>query len=346
MSALPLHASVRPPRTRRHAALRRVAIATLLAALPLAAACSERGASTEASLDSGDGAAAQDAAYSPHTRIAGSVAGKVSQEELAVREAPPPPPAAAPAPQDPSVQGSDPFGSGPVASAMLIRTGTASVEVQALDQAIAAVQGLATRFGGYVASSEIQTGRDQVRTATLELKVPSGRFDELLSGLAPLGKVEAVNTSSEDVGEEYTDLTARAENSRRLEERLVALLATRTGKLEEVLSVERELARVREQIERLEGRMRYLRSRAALSTLRLTLHEPLPIVGVPGDNPIADAFRQAWRNLVAVVAGLIAIAGGALPLAVVAVVVWILVRRFIPRRQPAPVVPPGAVGGD
>lgn len=320
--------------------------AALLLALSLAllVACQGREASTEASLDSGAGA---DAAYGPHVGVTGrGAAGKVAGE--AAVGAPEMSRAAAPTPPaEPGFAGGagqqlpdGPFGGGDVTTSMLVRTGMASVEVRSLDSAMAAVQALATRHGGYVASSEVQTGRDQVPTATLEIKVPSARYDALLAGLAPLGRVEHVNTSSEDVGEEYTDLGARLANAQRLEERLIALLAARTGKLEEVLSVERELARVREQIERIEGRMRYLRARASLSTLRLSLHEPLPIVGAPGDNPIGDAFRQAWRNLVAVVAGTIALAGGLLPLAALAVVVWLVVRRWLPRRA-APAPPAG-----
>jgi hypothetical protein len=44
--------------------------------------------------------------------------------------------------------------------------------------------------------------------------------------------------------------------------------------------VERELARVRKEIERMEGRLRYLKAGAQLSTLSVNLHEPVPIVGV------------------------------------------------------------------
>lgn len=328
--------------------------AALLLALALAAACQGREGSTEASVaaDGATGSAGSDAAYAPHLGVVGGAAGKVagqaeeqmrrsSDMETAVQAAPP---AAPPAPaRDMSgAQGPDaPFGS-EAATSMLIRTGMASVEVTALEPAISAVQALATRYGGYVASSEVQTGRDQVRSAMLEIKVPSARYDALLAGLAPLGKVESVTTSSEDVGEEYTDLGARLANAERLEERLIALLAARTGKLEEVLSVERELARVREQIERFEGRRRYLRARASLSTLRLSLHEPMPIVGAPGDNPIGDAFRDAWRNFVAVVAGIIALAGGVLPLLVLGFVAWLVARRWLPRRAEAG--PPA--GGD
>ena len=58
--------------------------------------------------------------------------------------------------------------------------------------------------------------------------------------------------------------------ARRLEERLVALLATRTGRLEDVLAVERELARVREESERDQGRLRYLGRCVATSSLSVT----------------------------------------------------------------------------
>ena len=79
--------------------------------------------------------------------------------------------------------------------------------------------------------------------------------------------------SAEDVGEEFVDVAARAANGRKLEQRLIDILGTRTGKLSDVLAVERELARVREDIQRQEGRMRYLRTRASLSTLSVTVHE-------------------------------------------------------------------------
>src|SRR5512141_1696567 len=145
-----------------------------------------------------------------------------------------------------------------VAPSMLIRTGSASIEVDKLDPAILKVRQIASQLGGYIANSSIVGGRDQVRSATLEVKIPAARYDQAVGALGGIGKVESVNTSVEDVGEEFVDINARVANAKRLEERLVNLLATRTGKLEDVLAVERELARVREEIERSEGRIRYL----------------------------------------------------------------------------------------
>ena len=196
---------------------------------------------------------------------------------------------------------------------LIVRTGQASIEVDSLEPAMTELRRVVQRAGGFVADASVQSGRNQLRQATLELKVPSTRFDELTEGLQPIGRLEFVNVGAEDVSEEFVDLTARVANGRRLEERLVELLRTRTGKLQDVLSVERELARVREEIERIEGRLRYLKTSAQLSTLSVSLHEPVPIVASHGPGPIVEAFRAAWRNFVGVLAGAIASLGFVVP---------------------------------
>src|SRR5881296_3507285 len=215
----------------------------------------------------------------------------------------------------------------PEASGMMIRTGQTSIEVDSLERAVAQVRLLAGRVGGYVANTTMQTGHGQLRSATLEVKIPVDRFDDGLGGLTRLGKLESVNVSAEDVGEEFTDVTARMGNARRLEARLIDLLATRTGKLKDVLDVERELARVREEIDRYEGRIRYLRAHTAMSTLSVTVHEPLPVVGTAGQSVMGAAVKQSWRNFVVLVSFAVQSMGVVIPLAVVALVGLFVVRR-------------------
>jgi uncharacterized protein DUF4349 len=205
------------------------------------------------------------------------------------------------------------------APAMVIRTGQAFVEVEKLDPAVLKIRQLVAQVGGYVANSSMSGGRDQIRQASIEIKLPSAKYDEAVSSLSAIGKVETVNSNAQDVGEEYVDITARVTNARRLEERLINLLANRTGKLDEVLRVERELARVREEIERYEGRLRYLSARASMSTLVINAHEPAPLIGnQPGENPIGAAVRRAWDNFVSLLAALIASLGILIPLGALA----------------------------
>jgi hypothetical protein len=220
----------------------------------------------------------------------------------------------------------------PIAAAdvsnMVIRTADVSIEVDSLETAVARIRELAVQFGGYVASTDITSGRSQLRTATLEVKIPVARFDQSLSGLAPIGKLESVSVEAEDVGEQFVDVSARMDNARRLERRLIDLLATRAGKLKDVLDVEQALARVREEIERYEGRIRYLKAHTAMSTLSVTVHEPLPIVGTAGKSVMGEAFTQAWRNFVALLAVTVQSLGVVLPLGLVALLAWFVARRW------------------
>jgi hypothetical protein len=216
---------------------------------------------------------------------------------------------------------------------MLVRVGNASLQVDSLEIGIARIREVARRTNAIIANTSMEGGREQNRAATLELRIPSQRFDEAVNNLSPIGKLESVNVSVQDVGEEFVDVQARMVNARRLEQRLINLLANRTGKLADVLSVEHELARVREEIERYEGRLRFLRTRASVSTLSISVHEPLPVVADhPGANPMRDAFVQAWRNLVAVTAAIVASLGVIIPLGLIVAAVTLVGRRVFPSR--------------
>jgi hypothetical protein len=222
-----------------------------------------------------------------------------------------------------------------ITASMVIRTANATIKVDSLEPAVAQIRLLAARVGGYVANTEMQTGAGQLRSASLEIKVPATRFDEALAGLAPIGSLESVNVDAQDVGEEYVDVTARMENARRLERRLVELLASRTGKLKDVLDVEQALARVRQEIERYEGRLRYLRAHTATSTLTINVHEAMPVVGTAGTSVMGEAVKQSWRNFVALFALLVQSLGVVIPLGALAAAGWVATRRWRGVARPA-----------
>ncbi len=81
------------------------------------------------------------------------------------------------------------------APVMIIRTGHASVEVRNTDEAAVKVRALAASLGGHVANSQFQGGEHNVRSATLELKIPAARYDEAVTRLATIGEVESVKST-------------------------------------------------------------------------------------------------------------------------------------------------------
>lgn len=198
----------------------------------------------------------------------------------------------------------------------LIRKGRVSLEVDSLPPAVQQVRNIAFDFGGYVAETQIKSGRYQGRRAQITLKLPNDQFDQATESLRNIGAVQQMNISTEDVTDRLVDLKARIRNQQRLEERLLKLVQERTGKLNQLLRVEKELSRVREQIERLQAQQRQLQKRVAMATLNVELRarsqpdDPTP----DRPNVLVQAFQQAWNTFVGIVAGFIASLGWLAPL--------------------------------
>jgi hypothetical protein len=164
----------------------------------------------------------------------------------------------------------------------------------------AQVTSLATQFGGFVANSRLTSLPGTARSGTWTIRVPVDQYEPCLAAARKLGEVRNVSSNSRDVTEEYYDLEARIRNKKQEEDRLLKLLATATGKLEEVLSVERELSRVRGEIEQMEGRKRVLTDLAALSTIQLSIEEIkgyVPEEGADYRTRVRRAFDTSVRAL-------------------------------------------------
>lgn len=212
--------------------------------------------------------------------------------------------------------------------AMLIRNGQASVEVRRMDDAVAKLRQAVAQLGGFVANTSIVGGKEEHRSASIEIRIPTAQFDAAVIALATLGTVESVSATVQDAGDEYVDLGARVANARHMEARLLEMLASRTGKLSEALTVEQELRRVREEIERFDARLKWIERRAAISSLQITLHEPSSVLDRRGPSPIAEAFAEAWRRAVGVVAWCIASLGVVVPFGLMLMATLLLARRL------------------
>jgi hypothetical protein len=133
----------------------------------------------------------------------------------------------------------------------------------------------------------------QPRTLGATLQIPVNRLDAALDQLKALGDVMRESHTGQDITDHVADVDARLSNARNLEKRLNQLLLTRTGRVAELLEAERELARVRGDIERLDGQRRNLASRVAYAEVTLYITEQrIATVGL-GTTPLATRLRNA-----------------------------------------------------
>jgi len=197
----------------------------------------------------------------------------------------------------------------------IIKTGEVGLEVDNVASVMAQVRGIADALGGYVGGSQAGTLED---SATLTLRVPADRFEELLARLHELESVEVVSesTTEEDVTRQIVDLEARIRNLQASEASYRALL-DRAERIDDVLSVQARLDEVRGQIEQLQGQLQTVEGQADLSTLTVTI--------IPRGEPV-EAVQSTWdpgAQLEGAVAALVGFGQGILNALIWFVILWV-----------------------
>ena len=231
----------------------------------------------------------------------------------------PAPPTSAPSPvaQEPGLP----------AQPMVIRIVTMRLSTEKFDEARPSIEQLIATHAGRIGALSI-TGERNRRSLSATLRVPSARLDAVVAALRPLGQVLHESISTEEVTSEYQDLSIRIATATREEQRLVGLLTNRTGKLSEVLEVEREIARVRTDIERMDAALRARKDDVDFSSINLQVAEAYraeialaPVsIGARLRNSAIDGVRSASDGLLGVILSIVELAP--------TVILWVLVLAW------------------
>jgi hypothetical protein len=175
----------------------------------------------------------------------------------------------------------------------------------------------------YLSGNDFGGEPGSARTGVWQVRVPVASFQDFLAAVQKAGEVQRVKTDSQDVSEEYVDADSRLKNQRVEEQRLLGHLQHSTTQLGDILTVEKEINRVRQEIERIEGRLRYLRNRTEYTTVTLRVEERKTFQ--PSNPTFAALIGRTWGQSLA---GLAAVGQG-MVLFLVAVVPWLLVAALL-----------------
>jgi hypothetical protein len=234
----------------------------------------------------------------------------------------------------------------------VIRTGRIELVVATYEDARAKIDALVQAAGGYVDSTQVNRRQDAISDATIVVRIPSTGFGDLLPKLREIGEIVSELTNAADITDQYVDIAARLASSKALEKRLLELATDRNGNIDSVLAVERELARVRSEIEGYEGHMRQWNDQIAMSALTLSLSTRRPEIVAAAAPSLGARTSQAFHASIAALrdfGGWLVINGIAfLPWLVLLIPGGLLLRRIarrvklpfaIAKAKPAPVPP-------
>ena len=145
---------------------------------------------------------------------------------------------------------------------VMIRSGSLDLRVKDLDVTKTSIEKIVVDVDGRIDEWSSRDGD----WLDMKVRVPEARLDATMDRISEIGKVTGRSSRSRDVTEELIDLEARLKNLQALRDRLRSYL-DKTTKLEEILGVERELARVQSEIESLEAKLKVLKDQVAMSEL-------------------------------------------------------------------------------
>jgi hypothetical protein len=186
-----------------------------------------------------------------------------------------------------------------VTGPIIAQTASLTIVPANYDRAAGSIDALVAAYGGYVQKLDSESRQDASREVSLTLRVPVKQMDTFLADVRKLGRVEEESRENEEVTDQYVDLDARLQSARAGEQRLLGLLQTRTGKLEDVLDAEHELTRMQGEIESMTGERNVLVHRVEYATVELQLQEQYRAQfgsGTPAGS-LRNALVEGFRNL-------------------------------------------------
>ncbi len=160
-----------------------------------------------------------------------------------------------------------------LANRKLIRNATVELEIVSFDDAVQKITAFANEEHGYVATTNSEKQANGKLRGEVVVKVLPANLDAFLRKLRGLGELKNQTLGTEDVTKAYFDTDARLKNARVMEQRLIEMLKTKTGKVADLLQVEKELGRVREEIEKMQGELKYWDSQVQFATVTISLAE-------------------------------------------------------------------------
>jgi len=197
-------------------------------------------------------------------------------------------------------KGSDATGPGAaITHRKRIRRATLFLTVDELSRSRGALEKLVAKSQGFVENIAQQFAPRA--SVTMVARVPVEQLDAVVAKARALGRVGQESQESKDVTRDIVDTDARLRNLQRTEERLLALLAQQASALADVLAVERELTRVRGEIEQLTAQLKSLEHDVAMATLTVLLSTE-ESADLEGPDDAWRPMRKIWREAGAVVA--------------------------------------------
>jgi uncharacterized small protein (DUF1192 family) len=197
----------------------------------------------------------------------------------------------------------------------------------------ASLEEILERRHGYVAKLRM-VGQPAGSVLSATLRVPSSEYRSALSELKAVGLVEHEEEAADEITQQHSELEARLMNAQNEEQRIQRILQNRDDKYSDTTSLERQVAMLRSEIERIEAERSAFGSRVSFANVFFSLREernsPAETIGGKLRNAGLNGLNDALESISTI---LLFLVGRGPLLALWAVLIYVPARYFWRRRS-------------
>jgi hypothetical protein len=224
----------------------------------------------------------------------------------------------------------------------IIRNAELDLETDLPEEAQQSITSIAESKGGFVVES--QQSSSDIKSATrdivtMSVRVPAERFGETLLEVRKTAKRVVIETvKGQDVTDEFIDIEAQLKAKKALEAQFMEIMK-RANTVEDALDVQSQLADVRGEIERIEGRKRFLENQSSLSTIKIRLQTPKAFAATSEgfSDRLSESFLTGFDVAMNFVLGLLTLVIALIPAALLIGLPAFAIFRYLWKRQTRPI---------
>ncbi|MFJ5762659.1 DUF4349 domain-containing protein [Neobacillus sp. NPDC093182] len=222
---------------------------------------------------------------------------------------------------------------------MVIYQANLQLRVKKFEETLQNIEEQVIKYGGYISESNVSKDGEEQVSGQITVRIPQKNFQAFLHDAeGQSAEVLQRNITGTDVTEEYVDLDSRLKSKRVVEERLTSFMQS-AQKTEDLLKISADLAAVQEEIETIQGRIKFLENQTSLSTVHLSLFENKVIVPNLEDEDLntwdktKKQFMKSTNMLLAAISGVFVFIVGNMPILVILAVAAVFIYLYIKKQR-------------
>jgi len=212
----------------------------------------------------------------------------------------------------------------------IIKTAEIRFQVKDLKASTKNIEELTKQFSGFISNLNQTNSRYSINNS-ISVRIPVEQLEAFMKAIEQESVfTEYTRIGSQDVTEEFMDVTTRLATKKEVRDRYIDILRNKAKTVKDILEAEEKIRVIQEEIESVEGRLKFLKDQTAMSTVHIQLYQKVEYVEKPSvyEKPflakIKEGLADGWELIQIIIIGMVTI----WPILIIIIIIFLGRRRI------------------